>query len=406
MERWLIICHGEEFDFKSALNRNTCITWPQSAGIRPGDVVCFYDPDSEMLLFRAVAEQTDLLTMDPESTEFVRSISFYDEAGRYMRLRLADKSSKIIKGDVLLNYGIDPMLSGRLTPAQAAVFGNDPQGAGRGQTAGAHSEPPRGKGYPFPPGMEQGGTVQKGPPHKKSDRKWIILICAAASLLIAFIVVFFGYHVYDPPTCEEPSVCKICRKQIAPATGHDWDEGVVLQEATCETDGAIKYTCKNDPSHVEERKIPAKGHDWAEATYDKPSTCRNCGETMGDRKGMRYDVTFSSSQAEKLYVTKEMYVTPLMFSEKVKDCRELKLGIQVDSSASIFGKKWDIYLRCDGSWVHQGQIKLKSGVRKNKVIKLNTPATVDGVYVVPGKRPNKSYSWNTTFWVDYVQVIE
>ena len=76
---------------------------------------------------------------------------------------------------------------------------------------------------------------------------------------------------------------------VIPALGHDWDDGVVTTQPTCETDGTITYTCKHDASHTRTDTIPATGHSWDQGTVTKPATtseegiitytCTVCGET-------------------------------------------------------------------------------------------------------------------------------
>ena len=54
---------------------------------------------------------------------------------------------------------------------------------------------------------------------------------------------------------------------VIPATGHDWDEGEVLKEATKYWEGKIKYTCKNDPSHTKTEVIPKEKDDDENAKW-------------------------------------------------------------------------------------------------------------------------------------------
>ena len=78
------------------------------------------------------------------------------------------------------------------------------------------------------------------------------------------------------------------------ATGHSWDEGVVTKEATCEENGVMTYTCRNDHSHTREEVIEATGHKPAPAVienieaatctneggYDEVIYCENCHKEM------------------------------------------------------------------------------------------------------------------------------
>lgn len=90
-------------------------------------------------------------------------------------------------------------------------------------------------------------------------------------------------------TCEtdgktEGSHCSVCgtvltAQKTIKATGHDWDEGKITQEATCEKSGVKTYTCKTCKKTKTE-EINALGHkivtDPAVA-----ATCEKDGKTEG-----------------------------------------------------------------------------------------------------------------------------
>lgn len=63
-----------------------------------------------------------------------------------------------------------------------------------------------------------------------------------------------------------------------PALGHDWDEGVLTQKATCTEDGVMTYTCRNDESHTRTEPIPATGHiEAVRELDDNTATCTEGG---------------------------------------------------------------------------------------------------------------------------------
>lgn len=90
-------------------------------------------------------------------------------------------------------------------------------------------------------------------------------------------------------TCEsagktEGRHCSVCDKVLieqktVKATGHNWDEGKITQEATCEKAGERTYTCKTCKK-IKTEEIKALGHkivtDPAVA-----ATCENDGKTEG-----------------------------------------------------------------------------------------------------------------------------
>jgi len=138
-------------------------------------------------------------------------------------------------------------------------------------------------------------------------------------------VVLVGGHSTDvAATCTTPQICTICDKVLVAALGHnlptaftvrtaatcietglefrrcmrsdctheitreipidptahDWDEGMVIQELTCLTNGIREYTCLNDATHTKQEITTALGHllDWQETTA---ATCEATGEETG-----------------------------------------------------------------------------------------------------------------------------
>ena len=102
-----------------------------------------------------------------------------------------------------------------------------------------------------------------------------------------------GHKIVTDPavaaTCEDDGKtegrhCSVCDKVLieqktVKATGHNWDEGKITQEATCEKSGVKTYTCKTCKKTKTE-KINALGHkivtDPAVA-----ATCEKDGKTEG-----------------------------------------------------------------------------------------------------------------------------
>ncbi|MCR5795349.1 MAG: serine/threonine protein kinase [Solobacterium sp.] len=102
------------------------------------------------------------------------------------------------------------------------------QTAGRKNTGSTHEQLPETK--LLPPAKKPGSN---------KSWKWI----TAAAVLVALLAAgFFTFHIYTEPTCTEPSVCRICGRQL----------------------------------------VPALGHSWEAATAERPETCARCGETRGE----------------------------------------------------------------------------------------------------------------------------
>ncbi len=134
------------------------------------------------------------------------------------------------------------------------------------------------------------------------------------------------------PTCTESGltegkVCASCGAIVVarnpiPATGHDY-EYIVLEAASCGTQGIAQYVCKHDSSHSYQEMIPPTGRHTAvsmggtaptctEPGFSEGSTCSVCGAELESRTpvaalGHRYVGTVTKQptcgeSGEKTYV--------------------------------------------------------------------------------------------------------
>lgn len=71
-----------------------------------------------------------------------------------------------------------------------------------------------------------------------------------------------------------------CKKEHV----HEWDEGVIVEHASCESDGLKKFTCK-DCGETKEELIPSGLHIWTNATCEVAKTCTVCHTTDGSALG-------------------------------------------------------------------------------------------------------------------------
>lgn len=95
-----------------------------------------------------------------------------------------------------------------------------------------------------------------------------------------------GGEIIEPATCEKPgkcreSTCSRCgtisyAETTIPALGHKYVEKSRTQ-ATCEGTGKIHYVCEHDEKHTKDETIQALGHDWTEGTVIKEATCETPG---------------------------------------------------------------------------------------------------------------------------------
>ena len=90
------------------------------------------------------------------------------------------------------------------------------------------------------------------------------------------------------PKCEEKGsydevvYCTECSKQLSrekkeiPATGHDWDKGVINPESTCKLHGTKTFTCQNDNSHKKTESVTLNPNNHIGETYIKDAKTETC----------------------------------------------------------------------------------------------------------------------------------
>ena len=109
-------------------------------------------------------------------------------------------------------------------------------------------------------------------------------------------------HAYEritkEPTCTDKgyttSTCTMCGlnyvSDYTEPTGHNWDEGHIVTNSTCESEGVIEYRCTN--TGCKEKMIKAEsatGHAPGKAaTCTEPQTCEKCGTVLELPKGHSY----------------------------------------------------------------------------------------------------------------------
>ena len=89
-----------------------------------------------------------------------------------------------------------------------------------------------------------------------------------------------------PATCTKPGTaagtkCGVCGDELSgfeviPPAGHQWDEGKVTTEPTCEGTGVKTFTCSNCQEKRYE-DIPATGHQWDEGKVTTEPKCEEAG---------------------------------------------------------------------------------------------------------------------------------
>ncbi|MCQ2771501.1 MAG: Ig-like domain-containing protein, partial [Clostridia bacterium] len=115
-----------------------------------------------------------------------------------------------------------------------------------------------------------------------------LITCTICKQQMVQTIEFVGHNYsisYTKPTCTEQGYtlhsCLTCGETFMdnykPATGHKWNEGIVVQECSCELDGKILYECQNCEIKREEI-VESKGHFYGEIVVEP--TCNKQGYTM------------------------------------------------------------------------------------------------------------------------------
>lgn len=105
----------------------------------------------------------------------------------------------------------------------------------------------------------------------------------------------YAAHVTEP-TCTEGGfttyVCSRCGDSFVDdytdALGHDWDEGRVVADSVCDSEGVMEYRCERCGYHRLEAVSP-KGHTpGPEATCTTAQLCTKCGAVLAEPTGHDY----------------------------------------------------------------------------------------------------------------------
>ena len=107
-------------------------------------------------------------------------------------------------------------------------------------------------------------TVTKQTCYEVGKRERICIRCGKAETETIPCHTYGDWSIIkQPTTCladgTKQRICTICRASetaIIPKGGHDWNEWVIIKEATTTESGSKRRVCKNDKSHIEERIIP------------------------------------------------------------------------------------------------------------------------------------------------------
>ncbi len=93
-------------------------------------------------------------------------------------------------------------------------------------------------------------------------------------------------------TCTSPQKCIDCGEQLAPPTGHNFDNGIIIKEPTCLEDGIKIFTCSSCGTTRTE-SVYGRGHIRGEvATCTSPQKCTVCGTQLAPALGHNYSGSY------------------------------------------------------------------------------------------------------------------
>ncbi len=104
-------------------------------------------------------------------------------------------------------------------------------------------------------------------------------------------------HITKEPTCVDKGyttyTCTMCGfnyiSDYTEPTGHDWDDGHIITNSTCDGEGVMEYNCKNCSEKMI-KATDATGHKAGKAaTCTEPQVCEVCGTVLELPTGHHYD---------------------------------------------------------------------------------------------------------------------
>ena len=126
-------------------------------------------------------------------------------------------------------------------------------------------------------------TCKKDPSHIRTEE--IDALGHIAGSAVKENVVDAGCE--EEGSYEEVVYCTVCKEELSrvsktiPAGNHEWNDGEVITQPSCTTEGTKLYTCLKDSTHTKIENIPALGHDVSSWTVVKEATVEEEGERHG-----------------------------------------------------------------------------------------------------------------------------
>lgn len=127
------------------------------------------------------------------------------------------------------------------------------------------------------------------------------------------------------------------KKVVDKATGHKWGPWKVVKKATFKKDGLKKRVCKNDPSHVQTKKIPAKGKGQTLLMTMKPKGANKLVASWKKVKNIDgVDIYFTHCNKKEKKSTPKLYKS---IKGNKKTSYTIK-GLKKNTAYKAYAKAW------------------------------------------------------------------
>ncbi len=147
-------------------------------------------------------------------------------------------------------------------------------------------------------------------------REYTCKVCGYVDM--SEILSSLGHKSSGLATCDEPSICTVCKEVLQPALGHSWDNGVVTKEPTETETGKREYTCYRDETHkkyeeipirvvIELPGIPADGKISFDA--DEDGYIGNIGDLVKVEEGIPYTTIVDNAGVVQINPNGEIFAT-------------------------------------------------------------------------------------------------
>ena len=156
-------------------------------------------------------------------------------------------------------------------------------------------------------------------------------------------------------------MCKETKTEVIPATGHDWDEGVVTQEPTCGADGVRTLTCSFCQETMEEPIAATGKHQYEDKVIDATCTepamvgmvCTGCGAVEGELTPVAGSKPLGHDYVPDPDAEGAVAATCTTDGIEVSVCS--RCGDTKQETVPALGHKWnddgDVFDDCEGQYV-------------------------------------------------------